>query len=311
MAFHPDLRLLLANDGALPVPVHGAVAQLSAVCDVDLTVAHVATGRGGDTPRPLTFDHAAAPRRLQRLELPGANAAAAIADLCGRRPFDLVLAPGSPGNAPWRALRPSFRARLLSRIDVPVWTIGRDLPSLHFHRPLRTVACLLDFDTDPEPLLQRAAAFARRMDARLHVLAVLPPVDDGTLATVLTSDTPLLPTAAVARIEQLCAGRATPIVEVVVDGLRRGLTRLLRACQPDVLFVRAAQWATPWRSGFPGALDALACPVICVPKTTDAVVWSFEHAAALTGVTSAHDRAAAAAAGVATPWPAEGMPRAL
>lgn len=309
MAFHPDLRLLLASDGAaLPVAVQGAVAQLSAVCDVDLTVAHVATGGGGEAPRPLTFEHGAGPRRLQRLELPGSNAAGAIADLCGQRTYDLVLAPGSSSSAPWRALRPSFRARLLSRIDVPVWTIGRDLPSLHFHRPLRTVACLLDFDTDPEPLLQRAAAFARRMDARLHVLAVLPPVDDGTLATVLTSETPLLPAAAVARIEQLSAGRATPIVDVVVDGLRRGLTRLLKACQPDVLFVRAAQWSTPWRQGFPRALDALTCPVICVPETTDAVVWSFERAAALAGVAAAHDRAAAAGAGVATPWPAEGIP---
>jgi len=307
MSFQPDLRLLVASDGGNAAgPVHGAVSQLSAVCDVDLTVVHVATGGTSPEPRPFAFDPAATPRRLQRLELRGPDAAAAIASLCDARSFDLVLAPASAGSGPLRALRSSFRARLLARTGLPVWTAGPGLPPLHFHRPMRTVACLLDFDRDPEPLLQRAAAFARRMDARLHVLSVLPQVDDGTLAMVLTSQTPLLPAAARARIAGMCAGRPAPVVDVVVDSLRRGVARLLRAGPPDVLFVRASQWARPWPFGFPRALDRLGCPVICVPDA-DQSAWSFERLVPAMRHADAAAEATAVAAGALGPWPVDSV----
>lgn len=309
MPTHPDLRILVASDGRVLVPaVHRAVAQLSAACHVDLTVAHVETGDSdGAPPVPLAFDLETAPRRIQRLALDEADAAAAIAGLAARRSFDLVMAPAAAGPALLRLGRASFRTRLLARAGVPLWTAGRGLPSMHFHRPLRTVACLLDFDADPAPLLHRAGAFAQRMQARLHVLAALPPVDDSTLATVLTSDTPLLPAAAVARIERLCAGRPMPMVDVVVDGLRRGLRRLVRGCQPDVLFVDAAQWTTPWPFGFSRSLDALGCPVVCVPTGAAAGAWSFERATRLPASAAAPVRPTAAAGGGLDPWPAEGM----
>ena len=220
MAFHPDLRLLAASrDRDLTPEARGAVSQLSASCDVDLTVAHVTTD--GDVPAPpvpFDFELHAAPRRLQRRELAGPDAARTLARLCADEPFDLVLAPTRRQGVAWPRLRGSFRERLLRLSATPLWTAGPGVPGRHFHRPIRSVACLLDFDANPERLLQRAAAFARRMDARLHVLAVLPPVDESTLALVLTSDTPLLPSAAVARIEQLCAGRPSPMVDVVVGG---------------------------------------------------------------------------------------------
>lgn len=309
MPIPPDLRILVASDDALLAPaVQSAVAQLSAVCHVDLTVAHVeVAGRDGAATAPLRFDLDAAPRRVQRLALDGSDAALAIASLSARRSFDLVMAPAAAGPALLRLGRASFRTRLLARAGVPLWTAGRGLPALHFHRPLRTVACLLDFDADPAPLLHRAGAFARRMQARLHVLAALPPVDDGALATVLTSATPLLPATAVARIEGLCAGRLTPIVDVVVDGLHRGLRRLVRACQPDVLFVDAAAWATPWPFGFSRTLDALGCPVICVPNGAGAGAWSFERATSQPAPAAASLQPAVATGGGLEPWPAEGM----
>ncbi len=299
-----DLRVLLASDGRSTASMFDAVAQLSAACAVDLTVAHVAGER--EVPPPaLAFEADAGPCRVQRLELTGPNAARAIADLGARRGADLVMAPAAAPGGPCRLLRPSFRARLIARAGLPVWTVGPEVPSAHYRRPLRGVACLLDFDADPAPLLQRAAGFARLMGARLHVLAVLPPVDDGTLATVLTSDTPLVPAAAEARIEQLCAGRAAPDVDVVVDGLGRGAARLVRNCRPDLLFVRAAQWTAPWRPGFPRALDGLPCPVVCIPDAAAVAPWSFEHAAAAASRVVTADRVVAADG--ATPWPAQGV----
>jgi len=308
MVMPPDLRLLVVSDGGAPAPpVQGALSQLSAACDVDLTVVHVtADGDSGPAPPPFTFELGATPRRQQRLELHAPDAAVAVAALCERWPFDLVLAP-SPAAGFWRGWRPSLRARLVARASLPVWTAGPALPARHFHRPLRTVACLLDFDRDPEPLLQRAAAFARRMEARLHVLAVLPPVDDGTLATVLTSETPLLPAAAHARIAAMCAGRAAPIVDVVVDSPRRGLRRLLQAGPPDVLFVRASQWTRPWPLGFSHTLDRLGCPVICVPDRTQ-TGWSFERYPSAARPADVLAATADPAVGTFGRWPAGGIP---
>jgi Universal stress protein family len=296
MAFHPDLCLLAASDDRDLAPdTLGAIAQLSAACDVDLTVAHVATG-GTAPAAPVHFEFAldAAPRRVQRREMWGGDAAGAVSRLCAEQPFDLVLAPARRAGAGWPLWRRSFRGQLLRLSGTPVWTAGRSVPGRHFQRPLRSVACLLDFDVDPEPLVQRAAAFARRMGARLHVLAVVPPVDDGTLAVVLTSDTPLLPAAAVARIEQMCAGRPAPIVDVVVDDLRRGLRRLVEMSQPDVLFVRAHQWVSRWPLGFSRQLDTLRCPVICVPDAVTLPDWTFERTTAARLLT---------APGTATPAP--------
>ena len=305
MSTPPDLRLLVASDRLELTPaVHRAIAQLSAICHVDLTVARVDTG-GDDagTPAPIVFDPDAAPRRIQRLELEEPDAATAIAELSREHRFDLVMAP-AVGASWWRRAR-SFRSRLLTRTHVPLWTAGQAVTAMHFHRPLRTIGCLLDFEVDPGPLLQRAAAFARRMHARLHVLAVLPPVDDGTLATVLTSDAPGLPAAAARRIEQWCAGADRPVVDVAVDGLRRGLQRLASSSRPDVLFVEAERWGLSWPFGFSRTLDAIGCPVICVPGGPHAGAWSFESVDGISPVTAAVRPGVVG--GVRTPWPAGGM----
>jgi|694.fasta_scaffold48155_2 hypothetical protein len=305
MAFHPDLRLLAASrDRDLTPEARGAVSQLSASCDVDLTVAHVTTD--GDVPAPpvpFDFELHAAPRRLQRRELAGPDAARTLARLCADEPFDLVLAPTRRQGVAWPRLRGSFRERLLRLSATPLWTAGPGVPGRHFHRPIRSVACLLDFDANPERLLQRAAAFARRMDARLHVLAVLPPVDESTLALVLTSDTPLLPSAAVARIEQLCAGRPSPMVDVVVDGKRRGLGRLVEMALPDVLFVRSHQWSGGWPFSGSRHLDTLRCPVIRVPDEVSTMDWTFERATAASRLARAGERVPAKGV-VEDAWPA-------
>lgn len=309
MAFHSDLRLLAATrDQELSSDSIGAIAQLSATCAVDLTVALVAGG-SADTaaPQPLPFPADAAPCRTQRRELTGTNPAQAVADLCTEVPFDLVLTAPAAQFGNWRPFRRSFRSRLLDLAGTPVWTAGPGVSSRHFQRPLRTVACLVDFEADPEPLLQRAAAFARRVDARLHVLAVLPPVDDGTLATVLASEMPLLPAAAIARIEQMCAARPAPVVDVVVDGLGRGLRRLVDVSVPDLLFVRAKQWTGRWPFGFSRQLDALRCPVICMPDALAVPGWSFERGAAERP--RAQRRLDAAAARAPGPWPVSAATR--
>ncbi|MBM3773503.1 MAG: hypothetical protein FJW27_19890 [Acidimicrobiia bacterium] len=279
MSVSSDLRLLVACNGdGVTAVVHHAITQLSSTCAVELTVARLDNGDDNDDPttEPLAFDAERSPRRIQRLAFDRPDA---IAQVCARQAFDLVMTPSA--DASWRPWRRSFRSRLLpllSRAAVPVWTAGYRLPALHFHRPIRTVACLLDFGTHPKLVLARAASFARHLGARLHVLSVLPSIDESTLATALTPDAPLLPAAAVARVEQMYTGTLPPVVEVVVDTQRHGTKRLLAACQPDLLFVNAPEAAWPWPFGLASTLDRLECPVVRVPVGAALGDWSFERA---------------------------------
>lgn len=277
MAPLPDLKLLVACDGAGMTPVvRQAVTQLSSACVVDLTVARLDDDNKRMESEPFAFEAERSPRRVQRLAVdrPGA-----IAHVCAQQAFDLVMTPSAETS--WLPARSSFRSRLLSllsRAAVPVWTAGHRLPTLHFQRPIRTVACLLDFETHPKLVLARAASFARHIGARLHVLAVLPSIDEGTLARALTPDAPLLPAAAVARVEQMYTGPLAPVIDVVVDSQRRGTKRLLAACQPDLLFVNAPEASWPWPFGLASTLDGLGCPAVRVPVGAVLCDWSFERA---------------------------------
>lgn len=130
-----------------------------------------AAERRGAAPAPIAFDRQRSPRRVQRLALARSDGVAEIADLYGRALFDLVMM--SPSVPAWPSWRPPLRSQLLARLaqtGVPLWTAGEDLFAMHFLHPIRSVACLLDFEAHPRLLLARAAAFAERMRARCVVV---------------------------------------------------------------------------------------------------------------------------------------------
>lgn len=284
----PDLRILFPTTYSDACRQTGeALEQLAGVCNLHLTMAHVVRpgARTREAHRALDefLPQADSALVCRRILVEGDDAAGAIAEVSRESRFDLVMTPASSRTGMWGWLSRSFRARLMRRLDVPLWTAGWRLPTLNFRRPIRTVACLVDFDDAPERLLQHAAAFASRFDAAVHVLAVIPPIDDGTLAEILNSDAPLMPGSALSRIQAMFASRALAGVDVVVGERGHELERMIARCQPDLLFTGPRQFRRGgWLARVPRVFDSLPCPVVCLEGADRGFVgWSFQDSLAL------------------------------
>jgi len=276
----PDLHLLFAtNFSAACHRTGSAIGQLAGRCRLTLTIVHAIRP---DDPvrqrrRELDAFMADVDRDLdcRRLIIEGRDPAGDVAALCATRRFDLVMAPGSHRRGWQGLLARSFRSRLLTQCGVPLWTAGACLPSTGFGRPIGIVSWLLDFDDEPAALLRLVSAFSRRVGAQLRVLAVVPPVDDGTLADVLSSDAPLTPARAVDRIQELWAAPDPPSIDVAVGDRGREVRRMIGRHPTDLLFVGRRHAAEPWF--FPRTLDRLPCPVVCVGGSPAGFTrWSFQ-----------------------------------
>lgn len=278
----PHLRVLFPTDfSAACIQTGRAISQLARVCPLTLTMAHVVRpGQWNQALRVLLQSFLAESRDFsesRRVMVEGGDPARAIAELCGTDRFDLIMAPASGRRGLGGMLAGSFRARLLERCDVPLWTAGDCLSSANFGRRLATVACLVDFDDNPDALLESVSAFARCLGARMHAVSVLPPIDDGTLVEVLTSTTPLLPEVAVDRIRRMCASHGSPEVHVAVGTVGRTVPQLLSQAGADLLVIGPRHAAVgAWTSRVWRDLDRLPCPLLCVaPGSTRSAGWAF------------------------------------
>jgi len=283
----PDLRILFPTTFSDACARTGeAIVQLAGACDVHLTIAHVvrpgarteaAHGRLEEYLPELDANLA-----CRRILVEGDDPALAIAELSRGSRFDLVMTPASARTGLRSWMSRSFRARLMRRLDVPMWTAGGCLSQVDFKRPLRHVACLVDFDDAPATLLEHVASFASRFDAAVHVLSVIPPIDDGTLAEILNSEAPLQPGSAMSRIQSMFTSRALAGIDVAVGDRRQELRRMIARCQPDLLFIGPRQFARGWLQSVPRAFDTLPCPVVCLEGTPAGFVgWSFQDGVSL------------------------------
>lgn len=268
MLDNPELRLLLPTDFSdASARAAGAVAQLAGTCPVRLTVAHVAPAREAIWPtrrRLETFlaDHASSYRHSGVL-IRGADPVKSVAELCNSDRFDAVMVPSSRRGA--RLFGSSFRERLLRRTRLPLWTIGAGTSAFAFERPIRRVAGLVDFDDAPEAMVRAVSSFASRVGARLHLLAVIPPIDDGVLAAVAGSAAPLDVRVAMGRLRELAECydiRAD--VDVAVGRSGPHVPHLASTSRADLLFIsREHASLGPFGFRIPPGLERLPCPVVC------------------------------------------------
>jgi hypothetical protein len=281
----PDLRILFpTNFSDACFRTARALAQLADTCRVHVTIAHVA--KPGDaairTRRELhsflaETDHY---DRCHRVALTSSDPAAALTELATSERFDLVMAPASDRLGLHSLLAPSLRAKLLKQGTAPLWTAGRCLDRASFHHPIRTIACLIDFDAGNETYIPAVVAFAERFQARVRVLHVIDPVDEGTLARSIDSDAPLMPEPAIRRMRAAFEAFSSPEVDVAVGDRTPELRRMLGRCDADLLFVGPGQALRGvWRLRLAPYLDRLPCPVICVDGGAASFSrWSFQDA---------------------------------
>ncbi len=269
MAVVPALRLLFPTDFS-PVCVEAGRAIAALVEDrrLDVTTVHVVAPGAPVLParralegfRRDTFGHS----HTAGAVLEAVDAAAALATVAERQSFDLILSPSS-GRRGWRRiLTPSFRGQLLTQTPVPLWTGGSTQALGRMgHRP-RNVACLVHWDQAVAERVRTAAAFAARAGARLHLIDIVPTVDEGTLADALHSDRPLSTAVSVKRMQNLVVAPAHTETHAAVGRHATELRRLIEACRADVLFVGAEHARSGvLRHRLARHLDGLACPVIC------------------------------------------------
>lgn len=253
-----------------------ALAQLGDEIDMRLTIVHaIGTGahdRGQLEPKIRSFfpeaDHYASCRRML---VPG-TPIDAVRHLRSERPVDLVVAPaGDPLGLP-RLGHTSLRARLVRESGAPVMTLGRGAMSGRLTRPTRTVACALEMGSTGRVHLRLAAAYAQSLGAALHVVQVLPDIDDGSLVTLARAEA--FDEDSVAR-QLRRAGTSRPAAVTLHASTRDRLPRLLTECNADVAFLDGTRWMhrrwlTARMSRF---VDALPCPAVCVDSADDHLVW--------------------------------------
>ncbi|MGE0393366.1 MAG: hypothetical protein AB7I25_07435 [Vicinamibacterales bacterium] len=271
----PDLRLLFATSfSAACVQAGRAVARLAEACHVELTLVHVVPPGGRNIRvhqrlEQFLHEHEVG-RRCRRVLVESPDPAAAVAELCEHERFDAVVAPGSSRWGVSLSPAASFRGQLLRRSRVPVWTAGRALSAAAFHGRIATVACVLDLTSGDDAWWTAAEAFADRVGARLQLLALVPPVDEGLLTYALDARAPLTVARAVERLRALSAGCAAGIDVQVGEGVS-ALNAQIARCGADLLFV-SRRWSLR-------GLDRLRCPVVSVDTASiGPVPWSFQDA---------------------------------
>ena len=244
------------------------VAQLADALRVSLTIAHIARPGSASiqTRRELDSFMAEADHydSCRRVLVESDSSVDALGDLCESHPVDLLIAPSSDRLGLLRTFRNSFRARLLQRCSVPLWTAGA---SLHMRPPkpsIQTIACLVDLDCSGDSHLRLAASLAARIGAALHLITVVEPVSEGTLARSIDCQAPLMPDVARERV-RAAFGRNCPPVSVAVGDWNDAIPRLANECDADLLFVGPRHALdNAWRPRIASYLDKLHCPAICL-----------------------------------------------
>lgn len=279
----PDLRILFPtsfSDACFRTA--RAIAQLADNTSIGLTITHVVEPGGATREKRRELDSFMAEADhydgCTRVLVEAGDPVDAIAELCDKGCFDLVVAPASDRLGVHRFVKASTRAKLLKHCCAPMWTAGTCLDRVNFKAPIRTIACLLDFDQDNGGYLPLAAAFAARLGARMRIMHVIRPVDEGELARSLHSRAPLMPETAVERIRAAFAGQDCPEVDVAVGSVTAELPRMLQRSEADLAFVGPGQALNgSWFPRLQRGLDRLPCPVICVDGASSAFDrWTFQ-----------------------------------
>jgi hypothetical protein len=280
---HSALRILFPTSFSDPCfRTARAISQLADTLHISLTITHVVTPGANVRAkrRELNSFMAEADHydSCSRVLIESENPIQAIAGVCEQGSYDLVLAPASDRLGLQRLVTSSFRARLLKNCCSPMWTAGSCLDYADFKGGVRNIACLVDFENDAPGYLPMVVAFASRIGARLRILHVIRPVDEGTLTRAMHSRAPLMPEVAMERVHNIFAGVDCPEVDVAIGSVGSQLPRMLRRAEASLLFVGAGQaLRTPFLPRLARHLDRLPCPVICMDgASTHFSNWSFQ-----------------------------------
>lgn len=270
MAPQPELDILfLTNYSDSSYQSIPAVTQLAASLRVRLTLFHSYDPRQSTQQEAeeqlQSFSAGVAQHALcRRVAVPGPTLPA-VQEFAAANRIDLLVMPESDRLRLPRFLHRSLRARLLQTLQAPLWTLGAAAPARDFSHPIRNIACRMNYGAAGILHFKLAANLAERLDARLHLIDVVPEPGEDTLFDPLYSTRPLSARAAVARIaEHAVFMKRAPEIHVSAGSEVREVRRLLERCDADLLFCGENQ---ALRTSLLGPrlepfIDSCGCPVI-------------------------------------------------
>jgi nucleotide-binding universal stress UspA family protein len=114
-----------------------------------------------------------------------------ISSYCKRHSNILLMLPPSDLTGLPRPWHRSMRARLIKRLSVPIWTLGRvnvgeSMTASHCH-----IGVWVDGPEEGLFHLQQAASYASQTESTLHLLHIVDEIDEGSLHKPLTSSAPM------------------------------------------------------------------------------------------------------------------------
>lgn len=245
-----------------------AVAQLGDEIDIRLTIVHAHAGSPDATPQKedalRSFFPEADDYPSSRRVLLATSPIEAVRRLKVEQPVDLVVAPpGDPLGMPRLGHR-SLRSLIIRDAALPTWTCGASASSSRILRPTRHVACTLELERDGNAHLELACAYAEAMGATLHVVHVVPEVEEGHRMMQLAAAEPFDDVHARKECRKAGASPSLSIDVRMTD--RHGLQATLSDCDADVVFLDGAKWMSRrWLTfRMRRMLDELPCPAVCV-----------------------------------------------
>jgi hypothetical protein len=138
---------------------------------------------------------------------------------------------------PWHR---SLRAKLIARLPIPVWTLGRTLVGEPIPAGAKHLAALVSSPEEGTSHLRYGARYAAATNATLHLIHVVPNVDEGSLTHPLRSAGPLGEEYAEAWMQEITASlESAAKIELHMEQgpVRRLLPQLFARTGADMLLV--------------------------------------------------------------------------
>jgi nucleotide-binding universal stress UspA family protein len=196
-----------------------------------------------------------------------------IAGYCERRPNVLLMLPPSDLTGLPRPWHRSLRARLIKRLTVPIWTVGRVNVGESAPPSSRHVGVWFSGPEEGMSHLHHAANYASQSGATLHLLHVVDEINEGSLLKPLLSSAPMGEEAADAWLSDIaCLPDFDCRIEVhVAQGrISRELPQLLRRSGVNMLILnqQSAVQSTWLGPEINPVFRNCAISLVCVPYAT-------------------------------------------
>lgn len=196
-----------------------------------------------------------------------------IAAYCERRPNILLMLPPSDLTGLPRPWHRSMRARLIQRLSVPIWTLGRTNVGGSQPSAARHIGVWVSDPEEGLSHLRHAALYATETGSTLHLLHVVDEINEGSLLKPLLSKAPMGEEAADAWLREIACtfdDGCNFEIHVAQGRVSRELPRLLRRSGADMLVVSQQSavhhtWIGPEINP---VFRQCAISLVCVPYAT-------------------------------------------